>query len=27
MMCFESNKTQRLQYEKQLQQLYKPIFN
>jgi DNA-directed RNA polymerase subunit M/transcription elongation factor TFIIS len=27
MMCFENKKTQRLQYEKQLQQLYKPIFN
>ena len=27
MMCFEDNKIQRLQYEKQLQQLYKPVFN
>jgi predicted GIY-YIG superfamily endonuclease len=27
MMCFEDNKTQRLKYEKQLQQLYKPVFN
>ena len=27
MMCFENNKIQRLKYEQQLQQLYKPCFN
>lgn len=26
-MCFESDKVKRLQYEKQLQQLHKPLFN